>query len=39
MGTAGMRPFHGLDPADVADELDRLYCPRRTHYLVSREDR
>jgi ferritin-like protein len=26
MGTAGTGLIHGLDPAEVADELDRLYC-------------
>lgn len=26
MATAGMRLVHGLEPADLADDLDRLYC-------------
>lgn len=26
MGTAGNQLIRGLDPADIADDLDRLYC-------------
>lgn len=26
MGTAGRQLIRGLDPADIADDLDRLYC-------------
>jgi ferritin-like protein len=26
MGTAGIQLIQGLDPADLADDLDRLYC-------------
>lgn len=26
MGTAGNQLIQGLDPADIADDLDRLYC-------------
>jgi bacterioferritin len=26
MATAGMRLVHGLEPAGLADDLDRLYC-------------
>jgi hypothetical protein len=26
MGTAGLRLIHGLDPVELADEVDRLYC-------------
>jgi ferritin-like protein len=41
MGTAGIRLIHGLDPAEVADELDRLYCYEHVsiHYVRAIENR
>lgn len=41
MGTAGMRLIHGLDPAEVADELERLYCSEQVsiHYVRAVENR
>lgn len=36
MGTAGMRLIRGLDPAEVADDLDRLYCYEQVSIHVVR---
>lgn len=41
MGTAGMRLIHGLDPVEVADNLDRLYCYEQVsiHFVRAIENR
>jgi ferritin-like protein len=41
MGTAGIRLIHGLDPVEVADDLDRLYCYEQVsiHFVKAIENR
>lgn len=36
IGTAGIRLIHGLDPVELADELDRLYCYEQVSIHVVR---
>jgi ferritin-like protein len=36
MGTAGIQLVRGLDPADIADDLDRLYCYEQVSIQWSR---
>lgn len=41
MGTAGIRLNHGVEPAEVADGLDRLYCYEQVsiHFVRAIENR